>query len=325
MRQMEESLLHALRLDGKGGALTLTEEELAARAGPGGWCWIHVDYTGPDTGRRLSAIDGIDPVVAEALLTVETRPRVSVVGDGLLIALRGVNLNPGADPEDMVAVRIWIDDRRAITSLRRRMLSLDDVVTALHEKRGPVDGPDFLVTLCGSIVDRIEPVVEEAEDRVAELEERLVDGQTRNLRRDLAELRRQVIVLRRYLAPQREAINRLAAEKISWLGDTHRIALREIGDHLIRQIEDLDVVRERAALTIEELSSHLSEQLNQRLYVLSVAAAIFLPLTFVTGLLGINVGGIPGSGYRWAFYIVVVVILVLLAGQLWFLRHRRWV
>ena len=263
-------------------------------------------------------------MVAEALLTAETRPRVSVVGDGLLISLRGVNLNPGADPEDMVAVRIWVDEHRAITSLRRSMLSLDDLASDLAGGHGPDDGPGFLVAVCGGIVDRIEPVVEDAEDQIAGLEERLVAGDIRDLRRDLAELRRQVIALRRYLAPQREAVNRLDGERLSWLGDGHRLELREIGDQLIRQIEDLDVVRERAALTIEELASHLSEQLNHRLYVLSVAAAIFLPLSFVTGLLGVNVGGIPGSGSRWAFYVVVLFILVVLAGQLWYLRRRRW-
>ena len=324
MLQSGNGLLHALMLDGRGGARPLTEQELAEGPGSEGFSWIHLDYTSPDAERWLALIGDIDPVVVAALLTAETRPRVSVVKDGLLVALRAVNLNPGADPEDMVAVRIWLDERRAITSLRRGMLSLDDLVAALNEGRGPVDGADFLVALCDSIVERIEPVVVDAEDRVAELEERLVAGRIEGLRREVAELRRQVIALRRYLAPQREAVNRLTLEKISWLDNGHRVALREIGDHLIRQIENLDVVRERAALTIEELASHLSEQLNHRLYVLSVAAAIFLPLTFITGLLGINVGGIPGSGFRWAFYVVVVFILVLLTGQLWFLRRRRW-
>jgi zinc transporter len=90
------------------------------------------------------------------------------------------------------------------------------------------------------------------------------------------------------MAPQREAIARLQSEKISWLADEDRVRLREVYDRLTRYLEDLDAARERAAVTQEELISRLSEQMDNRMYVLSIVAAIFLPLGFLTGLLGIK-------------------------------------
>ena len=100
--------------------------------------------------------------------------------------------------------------------------------------------------------------------------------------------------------------------------------IREVSDRLIRNIEDLDAVRERAAVTQEELLSRLSDQMNTRMYVLSVVAAIFLPLGFLTGLLGINVGGIPGTENPWAFLIFLLFIIVIFVGQMLWFRSKKW-
>ena len=137
-------------------------------------------------------------------------------------------------------------------------------------------------------------------------------------------IRRESIALRRYLAPQREALAKLQNEKVSWLTDNDRARLREVSDQLVRIIEDLDSVRDRASVTQDELVSHLSDQMNARLYVLSLVAAIFLPLGFLTGLLGINVGGMPGVESGLAFWIVTISMVVLVAVQIYVFRKKRW-
>jgi zinc transporter len=141
---------------------------------------------------------------------------------------------------------------------------------------------------------------------------------------DLASMRRQSISFRRYLAPQREAFNRLYNEKTSWLNDMDRLQLREIADRTTRFVEDLDEVRDRAAVTHEELGSRLAEQLNKRMYVLSIVAAIFLPLGFVTGLLGINVGGIPGAENKSAFLVVCAMLGVVALGIGVLFKFKKW-
>jgi zinc transporter len=152
----------------------------------------------------------------------------------------------------------------------------------------------------------------------------MLEGGQSSLRFELASLRRQAITLRRYLSPQREALGRLVSEKVEWIDDAHRMRIREITDRLIRDMEDLDAVRERAAVSQEELLSRLSEQLNQRMYVLSIVAAIFLPLGFLTGLLGINVGGMPGSDNPQAFWIFSALLLIAVVMQLLVFRWKKW-
>lgn len=236
--------ISALVLDGKGSARPATDQERDVGRSEQGLLWLHLDYAAPAVRAWMRAASGLDEVTTDALLSGDPRPRTVPIGDGLLIVLRGVNVNDGANPEDMVSVRVWLEERRAIA-------------------------------------------------------------------------------LRRHIAPQRETLARLPTERVSWMGDLTRARLRESADRVTRFLETLDAARERAAVTNEELTSRLAEQMNQTMYTLSVVAAIFLPLSLLTGLLGINVGGIPGVDWPWAFALVtVMLVLVGIAEWLWFKRRR---
>ncbi len=322
--QFKNEAVLAYLIDGKGGARELNESAVSSWVPEDGQLWVHVNYSSHAGTEWLTNASGLDSLIIEALLAEETRPRTTAIGDGLLIALRGVNLNPGADPEDMVSIRIWIDSRRIVTSRKRDLISVSDLIDQFHFKHGPCNSAEFLIELIAKLVMRMSDTVDQFEDRVAELEELVLAAEGSSLRNDIATLRRQAIAIRRYLAPEREALSRLISEKISWLDDTNRHQLREISDRLIRHIEDIDAVRERAAVTQEELQSRLSEQMNSRMYVLSVVAAIFLPLGFLTGLLGINVGGIPGTESPWAFLIFIGILVIVVVFQVLVFRWKKW-
>ena len=134
------------------------------------------------------------------------------------------------------------------------------------------------------------------DDAVDELHEQVLAAQDTRLRVELLRMRYQIIALRRFLAPQREAMARLAQLRVSWLNDHLAMGLREQAERTARYVEDLDAARDRASVVQEELAGRLAEQMNTRMYVLSLVAGIFLPLGFVTGLLGINVGLIVMTG-----------------------------
>lgn len=145
-----------------------------------------------------------------------------------------------------------------------------------------------------------------------------------DLRIGLSQIRRQAVSLRRYLSPQREVVIRLSLERIPWMTDLIRSHFRELSDRVTRHVEDLDEVRERAAVTQEELLARSQERLNRNTYILSIVAAVFLPLSFLTGLLGINVGGIPGSDYPLAFLIVCGGLLLVGVVELAYFYWKRW-
>lgn len=320
---MSEGLVHAFLIGESGKPRTLDWNGIRAWKPELGLMWVHLDASFEESRQWVATGSYLPSIVPNALLADETRPRVNAVGDGALVVLRGVNLNPGADPEDMVSIRLWVESQRVISVRLRRMLSVEDVVASLEQQ--PLTGAgDLVVRLAGRLVDRMSDVIDGMEERVADLEQSVLHEPEQSMRFNLTDLRREAITLRRYLAPQREALGRLQGEQLSWFTELDRLRLREVYDRLIRHVEDLDAVRERAAVVQEELISHLSNQINQRMYVLSVVAAVFLPLGFLTGLLGVNVGGIPGAESPYGFVAFILILVLLVVLQAWYFIKKRW-
>lgn len=320
-----DGLIFGQKLDGNGGGQTIDWGGVRNWVPDDGPLWIHLDRNSEVCRRWLSDEAGLDSIVVDALLAEETRPRTVNMGQGLLIILRGVNLNPGADPEDMIAVRLWVDEHRVISMRARTVMATADINDEIQAGHGPRDTSDFLVRLAARLVDRMAPVVEELDDLTDGLEDALLTGESREIRQGLRDLRRTAIGLRRYLAPQRDAMARLTSEEVPWLGGRQKARLREVTDRVIRYVEDLDEVRERAAVVQDELMNRLSEQMNRNMYLLSVVAAIMLPLGLLTGLLGINVGGMPGAESHWGFPIVCVLLAGIAVVEIILVRRLHWI
>jgi zinc transporter len=320
-----DGLICAVILDGKGGGREIGWPEIDSWSAEQGVLWVHLDRTGAAAQDWLQQRSGIDPVICQTLLQDEVRPRALTLGEALLVILRGVNLNPGADPEDMVGVRVWLEPNRIVTLRHRRLMVVNDLREALAAKLGAKGPGEFLYRLAEGLIERMGPVVGELDDRVDQLEDEVLTAQSAELRAKLGEIRREAIALRRYLAPQRDVMARLPAEQISWLDSLHKAHLREIADRTLRHVEDLDAARERAAVTQDELNNRLADQMNRTMYLLAIVAAVLLPPSLITGLFGINVGGMPGVENAWAFALVVLVLVVLGVVEVVLLRRLKWI
>ncbi|MDB1125199.1 zinc transporter ZntB [Vibrio algarum] len=286
--------------------------------------WLHFDYTSLSTVEWLKQHSGLNSTVINALLDEETRPRATALGDGILISLRGVNLAAGSNPEDMVSIRLWVTKNNVISTRRRKLLSTQDIANDFNLGNGPSSAPKFVIDLTEKLISRMSDTINEIEEKVADIEENIITSTNYSLRNELSILRRQIISLRRYLSPQKDAMLQLLSEKITLFSTEEKIQLRETLDHLVRYIEDLDSIKDRAAVSQEELSNRLAEQMNNRMYVLSIVAAIFLPLGFLTGLLGINVGGIPGAENNNSFVIFTLLLVGVVAIQIWIFKKKKW-
>ena len=313
---LESPLLYSLLFDGNGGASDATSGD--------GLLWSHLNYSKPQARKWLREKSSLPPSIVNLLQAEETRPRAYADDDALVVVLRGVNTNPGEEPHDMVSVRACMTESRIITTRSRRIFSVMDIHDALRAGKGPRSSGDFLATLVARLADRIGDFVNFIEERVDDAEVALADGTTVELRREVNELRSKIATVRRFLAPQRDAIDRLCRQPVSWIGDQQLQILREEADRLTRYLEDLDLARERAILLREEFLATVAQEQNSRMYVLSIVAAIFLPLTFVTGLLGMNVGGLPGlenpSGFAISVFVMIAASIVVVA----YFRWRKW-
>lgn len=318
-----QALVFAYRLNGDGGGMLLNADEVPGPDDPNLY-WIHLDRSVPEAVRWIREGSGIDPVAAAALLAEDTRPREARSGEGLLVILRGVNLNPGAEPDDMLSLRMWVDARRLVSVRHHRFLAVRDVRELLDQGHGPTSTGDLLVDLAERLGERMSDALSGLGERLDSLEENVIADEIHEIRPKLARVRREAIALRRYLAPQRDVLARLQSERSEWLTDGDRIRLREAADRTTRYVEDLDAIRDRAAVTQDELNNRLSERMNRTMYVLSLVAAIFLPLGLMTGLLGINVGGIPWAEDPMGFAAVTAILVLIAVGLVSLFRWMRW-
>ncbi len=317
-------LQHAFLLDGRGGGKALDWAGVEAWTPADGVLWVNLDYSTPDSVRWIDGASHLDAITRDALRDVDPRPRAQPRGDDLLLILRAINLNAGANPEDMVSVRAYVEPRRVITMRRRSTHSLGRIATDLARGHGPRDTADFVAMMAERIVEIIVTGVDTLGDAVAACEDQVLTGTRGDVRSSLADLRRRAIALRRFLAPQREALAKMSTAKLPWFDDEHRARAAETLDRMTRTIEELDAARDRAAVTQEELASRLAEVTNSRLYVLALLTAVFLPLGFVCSLLGVNVGGVPLQHEDWAFWALCGVFAVGVGCQILVFRRRGW-
>lgn len=319
----DSPIIFMKKLDGRGGATPLDSiEDIHSCQEP---VWLHLDAKHPDAEKIiLHAAPNIDKHSLDAIFHTEARPRVLHLENGLLIILRGINLNDGAEPEDMMAVRFWINDKLMISLRYRRSKAVMQVAETLDKKMGPKNIGGVFSQINSTILSHMTTIISTHYERIDELEENVLDNPDRQLRIDIADVRKSAILLRRYISPQREAISQLRNIDSAWLDNEDIRRIQEAQDTLTRHIEDLDSIRDRAQVVKDELMNSLSDKLNRNLYFLSVITAIFLPLGFFTGLFGINIGGMPGVDNDNAFYLFTAFLAGIVAIQIVLFRSLKW-
>ena len=317
--QVSDAII-ACQLDGKGGVIPIAENDVINCDRP---CWLHLNYTQQRSAEWLQSTHLIPDAVRDGLAGDSMRPRVSRLGDGFMITLRSVNLNSDSRPDQLVAVRVFINDKLIVSTRRRKVSAIDDVLIELQNGNGPVDCGGWLVDLCDTLTDHASEFIDELHEKIIALEDALMDQQVPP-RGELALLRKQLIVMRRYMTPQRDVYARLASEKLGWMDDDERRRMQEIADRLGRGLEDLDSGISRTGVLSDEIASVMAESMNRRTYTMSLMAMLFLPTTFLTGLFGVNLGGIPGGEWHLGFGVFCLSLVVIVVAVAMWLKKRKW-
>jgi zinc transporter len=297
--------------------------EAAAQFGKAQFVWLHLDGRKEDAQAWLTTQSDIPEIARSALLASETRPRSDTIGHGALVNLRALGATPEDDPDPLVSMRFWAETGRAISLTYRSPLALDPVIA--HFLGGQIkDGGDLVSEVAAHITEQLDPHIAAMGDALDDIEVGLESERLPALRRKVNHVRSRAISYRRFVAPQRTALERLAINPSYWLDDDDRLHLRDAADRFARMAEELESIRERAAIVHDELTDLRAEQLDARSLVISIVAFVFLPLTFLTGLLGMNVEGIPYAKESWAFWGVVGVCVLVSIGVIGYFLRRRW-
>lgn len=309
-------------LVGDGAPRQLTPADAAVYRGPG-FLWLHADSLEDADLAALTGKDDIPDVAANALVATETRPRCDKMDDGALVNLRGLAETETDNSDRLVSIRMWVRSGK-VNSVARSPLAATSEVIAQMEAGKILDPGDLVAAFARAISKQLDPEVAALGDALDDCETDLEPRKAYKLRGVIAGIRSEAIAFRRFVAPDRDALTTLAQLDFDWLAEDDRLHIREAADRFARMAEELEAVRERAALIHEQLTDLRGELMESRALLLAVVALIFLPLTFITGLFGMNVAGIPLRDDPWAFWQISGFCVILSLGIAAYFAARHW-
>ncbi len=318
-------ILQHWHISGSGKAVDLLSAGPDPKLAKSGYEWVHLNAKDPGTRQWMIDDPAIDRLATETMLAPDSRPRTIFHEDSLLVNLRGVNLNEGSDVTDMVGIRFVVTENRIVSIERRPLRATADIVALLAGPGSPTTPSGFLAWFGLTLADRMGPTITDLSEKLDDLESVSDDDIDTLDRSVLAELRRDVISLRRYLAPQRDALNSFTVQNMKWISERDRLHMRSAADQTTRITEELDTLRERCTVVRDHLTDHRAETMNRNMMILSVVAAIFLPLGLISGMMGINVGGMPWTQNAMGFWYVSGIVVVFGVIQMIIFRLVKWI
>ncbi|MFW6169811.1 MAG: magnesium/cobalt transporter CorA [Planctomycetota bacterium] len=291
--------------------------------------WIDVQGFGnEDTVRRIGEIFSFHSLAIEDVIDVPQRPKAEPYDEQLLLITRMVRL-VGPLNADIEQVSIVLGKGYVITFQEHYGDVLDPVRGRLQGSKGRYfrsQGPDYLAyAIMDTIIDGYYPVLEVLGDQLEELEDVVISDPSPKLLRRLNRTKNMLVNLRRSLWPQRESVNSLIRDSHPFITKRTRTYLRDTYDHCIQTTEVVETYREMAAGLTNIYLSSVANRTNDVMKVLTIVASIFIPLTFLAGIYGMNFDYMPELHVWWSYPAVLLVMLLLAIGMSLYFRHQGWI
>lgn len=290
--------------------------------------WVDVQGFGnPSLMQQIGDLFQLHPLMLEDIINAPQRPKVEEFGEQLLIIVRMVSVTTGAGI-DMEQVSIVVGKNYVVTFQEKYGDILDPVRRRIGSGMGLMRkrGADYLAyAIADTIVDGYYPVLEEIGLRLEELEHQVIVNPTPDVLRTLNSLKNHLVNLRRGIWPQRDAVNQLVRGDHPSVDEEVRIYLRDTYDHCIQTSEVAEMYREMVTGLMNLYLSSVANRTNEVMKVLTIMASIFIPLTFLAGIYGMNFDHMPELHVWWAYPIIWFTMIAVAAGMLVYFRRLGWI
>jgi zinc transporter len=284
--------------------------------------WLHFNLANAEAKQWIERCATL-PDAARAFLTEsDDRVRIEATGEGIAGILSDVAYEFDFDPSHLATFRFYFDAHRLISARTHPLKSADQLRSAAREGAHFATPAALAVRLLQLRGEILADIVMRLERETDELEDEILAERIREQRKPLGRIRRLAVRLRRRFAPEHQILQRLGRNLPDWIEDADRAALREVAEQWGAILGELDAVQERTKLLQEELAAHVAEETNHNLVVLSIVTALFLPITLITGIFGMNVAGLPGLQNPHAFVWIALGMMVVAGATLALLRWR---
>jgi len=289
--------------------------------------WVDVQGLGDEaTLWALAEVFAIHPLAIEDIVHVPQRPKTQAYDNHQLLFTR--MLSGGNDGQvGLEQVSFVIGPRYVVTFQERKGDVFNSIRNRLSSEKKTLRtrGADHLAyALLDTIVDAYFPVIENLGDCIADLEDAVFAGNDEGTIQALSEIRSTLLTVRRSIWPLRDTVNQLIRDDVDCFGPEVRVFLRDVYDHCVNASEMVEAYRELGASLMNSYLSVVSNQMNEIMKVLTVMSTIFIPLTFLSGLYGMNFAWMPERDWKWSYPILLGVMLLISLGLLAFFKRRGW-
>jgi magnesium transporter len=309
------------------GNLSAEEIGAAYRSGKG-LLWVDIDEITPEDGAFLEQTFGFHPLAVEDCVSANIHsPKVDDFGEYLFIIVHGINYAAESEVVETSELNVFLGANFVVSSHNLTMYSIGAVKHSV-EANGRVmrQGADFLVhAMIDALIDNVMPAIDRMTEIAEEIEEQVVRNPHPSTLEAVLKLKRSAIRLHRVMAPQREVLNRISRGEFRLVSGDARIFFRDIYDHIVR-IEDLNqTVRDMTDNALATYLSSVANRQNEVMKVLSIVAAIFLPLTLLAGIYGMNFENMPELRTQWGYFVVLGVIGAVILTVVLLFWLRGWI
>ena len=322
----DSGLISGYRIDGDGQACALRWDDAeAALADEASVVWLHFNLADARARDRIQNIRRLPDAAKMLLLGRDSHMRIEVCGGGLAGIVGDLHHEDVKESENFGVLRMYVDSHCLISARSRPLQSMDKLRKEVDAGLKVVRPVVILAHFLHHVTDTLSDLLVELTNDVDDLEEDLLAGKLDCQVPELGRIRRIAVRLRRHMVPQAHALTSLLTRLPSWVGEEGARDLRAAIERLTALGHDLDLVQERARLVGDQLSGRLMEATNRNLYVLSIVTTIFLPMSLITGIFGMNLGGLPWQQHPMGFWFGMAIMVALGAVTLWMLRRWRLV
>lgn len=292
-----------------------------------GVVWVDVQGLGDESLlRRMADLFELHPLAVEDVVHIPQRPKTEPYDGHLFTVTRMISLADGVAFENE-QISIFLGKNYVLTFQERPGDVFDPVRTRLRKpgSRMRQQGPDYLAyALLDAVIDSYYPLVEQLGDRLAELEEESLEQPSKQTLRDTNKIRMTLVLLRRVLWPQREAISSLIRDDNPLISDHVRLYLRDTLDHCTQVTEVVESYRELVSAIANTYLTVVSNRTNEVMKVLTIMASIFIPLTFMAGIYGMNFEYMPELSFRYSYPLLWVAMLTVGGGMVLYFYRKGW-
>jgi len=290
--------------------------------------WINVDGVhDPSVIERLGAYFNLHPLILEDIMTTSQRPKMEDLGDSIYIVLRMVEYDEKKRQITTEQMSVVMGPNYVLSFQETPGDSFDPVRDRIRKAKGRIRklGPDYLAyALIDSVVDNYFLVLERLGEKIEGLEESLVTEPKRELLHEIHGLKREMIFLRKSVWPLREVLNGLQHAESALIKETTGIFFRDVYDHTIQVMDTVETFRDMLSGMLETYLSSISNRMNEVMKVLTIIATIFIPLSFVAGVYGMNFKFMPELEWRWGYFLVVGFMVLAGLGMVVYFKKKKW-